>query len=771
MQYAPHAKWPHQPPNYGNGMVAGAAAPGGGGGGGFGPGVGGAGLMRGALDKAQLDNIEDAIHQIYMKNSSKLSYQSLYTMGYHIVSNKQGEQLYSHVERIIQKHIVAHCEELKTKYDDQFLDALLLLWEQHCSAFKMIHDIFLYMDKHYVAESNKQPVRELGVKLFGECLLKEARVMVRFRQHTLELITKQRDKVSNPTSITLHALTRMLISIDRTGVYEPLLEQPYLRASEAYFQNDAEVASCERSVPDYIHHVFARLREERDRAEQSLDASTVPKIEAIVRQCMIVKYKELLLHKEGSGCASMLSQWREDDLRQLFRCLLLVKDTAPMVSLVAVSYLDNGRAIFNVPAPNAVNLIDQFIALRERYRKLLRTSFLVHDGTRERVDPHCEAMVERATEDILNSKDFVAEFLATYADFKMRNRDEEDSFETACNNVLQLLKYVRDKDLFEQCYKVYMARRLLASKAVSEDMERTFITKLKQEHSCSFTSKMEAMFLDTRKSPDLMEDFRKRMEAQNVRLPLDLNVTVITTGIWPVTAPATTATIANMPRELKQCIDVFTRFYLKLKSGRTLTFHDSLGSADVRFTLAARKFELSVSTPQMLLLCALNGRDAISFGDLAEAMGFKTQELLPSLAPLCGATQSHTRLLHLPEGVTPATLKSDHMIKVNMDFKSKHVKLRFAAAATTVHEKEEESKDMRTRVNEERKWVVDSVLVRIMKSRRTMEHSNLVSEAIDLLKQRFRPSPDEIKRRIESLIERDYMERSAESRTRYNYLS
>ncbi len=37
-------------------------------------------------------------------------------------------------------------------------------------------------------------------------------------------------------------------------------------------------------------------------------------------------------------------------------------------------------------------------------------------------------------------------------------------------------------------------------------------------------------------------------------------------------------------------------------------------------------------------------------------------------------------------------------------------------------------------------------------------------EVVELLKGRFQPSPEDIKKRIESLIEREYMERSAQSR-------
>jgi len=52
-----------------------------------------------------------------------------------------------------------------------------------------------------------------------------------------------------------------------------------------------------------------------------------------------------------------------------------------------------------------------------------------------------------------------------------------------------------------------------------------------------------------------------------------------------------------------------------------------------------------------------------------------------------------------------------------------------------------------------------------------MEHSNLISEVTHQLASRFMPNPLIVKKRIESLIEREYLERSASDRKVYNYLA
>jgi cullin 3 len=58
-----------------------------------------------------------------------------------------------------------------------------------------------------------------------------------------------------------------------------------------------------------------------------------------------------------------------------------------------------------------------------------------------------------------------------------------------------------------------------------------------------------------------------------------------------------------------------------------------------------------------------------------------------------------------------------------------------------------------------------------MKSRRSFEHNLLISEVVKQLSSRFPSEPSFIKKRIEALIEREYIERDKENRKLYHYLA
>jgi cullin 1 len=58
-----------------------------------------------------------------------------------------------------------------------------------------------------------------------------------------------------------------------------------------------------------------------------------------------------------------------------------------------------------------------------------------------------------------------------------------------------------------------------------------------------------------------------------------------------------------------------------------------------------------------------------------------------------------------------------------------------------------------------------------MKSRRTLQHQQLVLEVVQQLSRSFRPDLKLVKRRIEDLIQREYIERDRDNPQLFRYLA
>ncbi len=55
----------------------------------------------------------------------------------------------------------------------------------------------------------------------------------------------------------------------------------------------------------------------------------------------------------------------------------------------------------------------------------------------------------------------------------------EQEVEVILDKTILLFRFLQDKDVFERYYKQHLAKRLLLNKSVSDDFEKSMISKLK----------------------------------------------------------------------------------------------------------------------------------------------------------------------------------------------------------------------------------------------------------------------------------------------------
>ena len=84
---------------------------------------------------------------------------------------------------------------------------------------------------------------------------------------------------------------------------------------------------------------------------------------------------------------------------------------------------------------------------------------------------------------------------------------------------------------------------------------------------------------------------------------------------------------------------------------------------------------------------------------------------------------------------------------------------------------EEEFEEVQSSILESRKIEVNAAIVRIMKSRRTINHNDLISELVKQLHNRFQTLTILIKQRIEDLIEKEYLKRDDNDKSIYHYVA
>ncbi|KAK3069746.1 hypothetical protein LTS18_000246, partial [Coniosporium uncinatum] len=212
----------------------------------------------------------------------------------------------------------------------------------------------------------------------------------------------------------------------------------------------------------------------------------------------------------------------------------------------------------------------------------------------------------------------------------------------------------------------------------------------------------------------------------------------------------------------------FEKYYSEKHSGRKLSWQPNMGTADVRATFPKvpskdghkeRKHELNVSTYAMIILLLFNGLPQgahLTFEDIQAATNIPTNELVRNLQSLAIAPK--TRIL-LKEPMSKDVKPHDKFF-FNEGFQGKFVKIKVGVVSSgNKVEAEGERQETERKNNDSRGYVIEAAVVRIMKQRKDLAHAQLITETLQLLAQQFKPDVNMIKKKIESLIEREYLER------------
>ena len=369
-----------------------------------------------------------------------------------------------------------------------------------------------------------------------------------------------------------------------------------------------------------------------------------------------------------------------------------------------------------------------------------------------------------------------AELLAKYMDSALKGGSKavptsgppgasgaaEEEVEATVDAALVLFRFIQGKDVFEAFYKKDLAKRLLLGRFASIDAEKAAISKLKAECGSQFTSKLEGMFKDVELSKDAMASFKQSPIATAALAQLcpgvDVSVQVLTSGFWPTYPTLDCA----LPEKLAAAQQVFSEHYLQKYSGRKLAWVDSLGTCIIKAHFDSGDKELSVSLFQAAVLLLFNNSDTLSLDDIAGAIGLEDRELRRTLQSLaCGRERV---LLKEPKG---RDVNDEDTFSYNNAYTSRLYRVRINAIQ--LKETAEEQQKTNESVLQDRQYQVDAAIVRIMKTRKTLAHKLLVNELVAQL--RFPVAGPDLKKRIESLIDREYVERDPDDAQVYNYLA
>ncbi|CAO3647363.1 unnamed protein product [Mucor fragilis] len=692
-----------------------------------------------------------------------------------------GGEVYQHLSNYLKLHLEKIRKESEQYMDESLLQYYTKQWTRYTAAARVVNNIFMYLNRYWVKREIDEDRKSDVYDVFTLTLVSWKKYMFEYVNHNviaavLKLITKQRNGEVIETGLIKNVVDSFVsLGLDHNDssksnldVYKDYFEKEFLEATEVYYRTESEKFISENSIPDYMKKAETRLNEEEGRVQVYLHPTTHKTLIPICETVLVKNQEESI----WDGFQGLLNADKQDDLHRMYSLLARITDGLNPLRVSFEAHVKKAglSAIERISQNESESVdpksyVDTLLEVHKKYNDLVQTAFSGEAGFVAALDKACGEFVNR-NKVCKGSSSKSPELLARFCDQllkKSAKNPEEDELEDVLNNVMTVFKYVEDKDVFQKFYSKMLAKRLVNGTSASDDAEGSMISKLKEACGFEYTSKLQRMLTDMSLSKELNDQF-KDLVSQGHDGPsgADFNILVLGAGSWPLSAPSTSF---NLPDDVVKMYDRFQKFYQNKHSGRKLNWLFQLSKAELKtHYLKASKvgYTFMVSAYQMGVLLQFNTTDSCTYEDLHKSTALAPEALNPALGILVKA-----KVLLLRDAENVGDAGSRYVL--NLDFKSKKVRINLNMQMRM--EQKAEADETHKTIEEDRMFVMQAAIVRIMKTRKVMKHVALIEEVITQLQSRFKPRVPAIKKCIDVLLEKEYIERVENQKDMYSYVA
>ncbi|KAF4533341.1 hypothetical protein B566_EDAN002738 [Ephemera danica] len=690
------------------------------------------------------------------------------------------DRLYQETKKFLDDHVKSLLEKVQSTSGSNLLKCYYDAWNIYSEGVKYLHRLYLYLNQQHIKKQKlseadiifgsmtqdaqeQMEIGELGLDIWKKNMiepLKESLV-------SLLLVGIQQDRQGEATSqmtSIIQGVIESFVTVEEykkkgnLALYENIFETPFLAACGDYYKQEASRLLQECDVSQYMERVIQKLEEETMRSKKFLPSSSFSKVKSKFEQHMVANHLERL-HGE---CEAMVIGERRRDLANMYPLLRPIENGLPILVEHVLEHVKKQglHAVTDLQGDNVhVQFVENMLQVHTKYKDLINEVFQADQNFVGALDKACSSVINHRTNPKQPCRS--PELLAKYCDSLLKKSSKgisEAEIDDKLGQSITIFKYIDDKDVFQKFYSRMLAKRLIHQQSQSMDAEEAMINRLKQACGYEFTNKLHRMFTDISVSGDLNNQFNDYLKKESVELEINFSIYVLQAGAWPL-GQMNTAPI-SVPQELEKSVQMFENFYHNRYNGRKLTWLHHLCHGELKLNYLKKTYMITMQTYQMAILLLFEKSSKLSFLDLQETLQLNADQLGKHITSLmeCKLLVCDTELLG-----------PDCQLSLNMDYSNKRTKFRITAALQ--RESPQETEQTLSSVDEDRKLYLQAAIVRIMKSRKVLRHNALINEVLTQSKATFAPSISMIKKCIESLIDKQYLERTPNSTDEYSYVA
>ncbi|KAK6455811.1 ubiquitin ligase of SCF [Scheffersomyces xylosifermentans] len=700
-----------------------------------------------------------------------------------------GAEIYNKLD----EYLIQFIRGLSKEANESFLEFYVRKWTRFTIGAGYMNNVFDYMNRYWVQKERSDGRRDVYdvntlslLKWKSEMFNGNADTLV---SEVLTLIQKQRDNEIVDTSLVSTAIKSLVfLGIDTQDLKKPNLvvyinyfEHKFLEKTGEYYSRESAQYLQDHNVVDYMKKCESRLAEEISRSNNYLEEHTKKHLLDVLHVVLIEEHAPEMY----AQFLTLLEQNETEHIQRMYKLLYRLPRTLDPLADTLEQYIKDqaAKALEKIKAASETaqsdgkpvkraasgavdpkTYINTLISVYNQYNDVVVQAFSKDTRFIKALDNACRHFMNKncIATPTPKSSCKTPELLAKYADAFLRGTSKEsDTVDMSPDNLMVVFKFLNDKDAFEEYYRRSLAKRLINGNSKSDEEEESILQRLQEENSIEYTSKMTKMFSDMKASEDLKSSVKEHISESVVK---DFNPLTLAQSMWPFNHLADYE--LKVAPELQDPFDKVVEIYGAKHNGRQLKWLWNHGRAELKANLARKgkpPFLFTVSNVQLMILVAFNKKNTYTFKELHSVVGTAKHIFEAHLLPFT----KYKLIDQSPVGAEFAG-NDDTTFTLVDEYKSKKLRVNFISAIKTNETKTEEDEASKE-IDETRRNYLSACIVRIMKSRKTVKHNELINEVLPQTLSRFQAKIIDIKRVIDQLIEKQYIQRI--DNNTYEYLS
>jgi hypothetical protein len=288
------------------------------------------------------------------------------------------------------------------------------------------------------------------------------------------------------------------------------------------------------------------------------------------------------------------------------------------------------------------------------------------------------------------------------------------------------------------------------------------------------------MFIDISNSIEQSKAFKRYRIDKKYDMDIDMQIMILTNGSWPfITNDHSNGFNIDILNDLQ---NQFHQYYQTCHNGRKLTFIKQLSKYYIVLKGFDKPYELWVSWHQLGILSF----KVKMIKDLLNILGCQWKELSKYLIPLIGIGLVKCRnvdstILSIKD-ISKQSFDQDWCIDINLEFQSSTTRIKlntnneiyyYTGISSNIDNEDISNNDKDSSIDdldENRKSYVQAMIVRLLKEKKELCIQELIQSIHSQGNSLFIPSLDLIKKCIDGLVEKGYIDRDTECE-KYIYIA